>query len=150
MSGSACNKTLGQRGRSRDPLCGIRRLLRRRHDRLPVKAHARLQAGLIAGDPDGEVTLAWTSAQDPMNLYQLDDPDQPARAEQLIDDLRRCPIPELSSRVPRAQAAPSVTRPMAARYCNAAEYIQNTASRERTSSPRTLAVGWHATCSRSP
>ena len=89
--------TLGHRGRARDPLYGIRRVLRRRRDHLSVKATARLQAGLIAGDPDGEVTLAWTVAQDLMNLYQLDDPDQAhARAEQLIADLRDCPIPELA------------------------------------------------------
>ncbi len=89
--------TLGHRGRSRDPLYGIRRILRRRRDHLGVKATARLQTGLIAGDPDGEVTLAWTIAQDLMNLYRLDDPDQARmRAEQLIADLRTCPIPELA------------------------------------------------------
>ena len=89
--------TLGHRGRSRDPLYGIRRLLRRRRDRLSTKARGRLEAGLIAGDPDGEVTLAWTVAQDLMDLYQLDDPDQArARVETLIGDLRGCPIPELA------------------------------------------------------
>jgi transposase len=89
--------TLGHRGRSRDPLYGIRRVLRRRRDRLSVKATARLQAGLIAGDPDGEVTLAWTVAQDLMDLYRLDDPNRArARAEALIGDLRDCPIPELA------------------------------------------------------
>jgi transposase len=88
---------LGHRGRSRDPLYGIRRVLRRRQDRLSVKATARLQAGLIAGDPHGEVTLAWTVAQDLMGLYRLDDPNQArARAARLIDDLRSCPIPELA------------------------------------------------------
>jgi 2-polyprenyl-6-methoxyphenol hydroxylase-like FAD-dependent oxidoreductase len=55
------------------------------------------QAGLIAGDPAGEVTLAWTVAQDLTALYQLDDPEQArARAEQLIADLRSCPITELA------------------------------------------------------
>jgi len=89
--------TTGHRGRRRDPLYGIRRVLRRRRDRLSVKATARLQAGLIAGDPDGEVTLAWTVAQDLMDLYRLDDADQArAQAEQLIADLRDCPIPELA------------------------------------------------------
>jgi transposase len=52
--------TTGHRGRSGDPLYGIRRLLRRRRDRLSFTAQARLRAGLIAGDPNGEVTLAWT------------------------------------------------------------------------------------------
>jgi transposase len=89
--------TLGHRGRARDPLYDIRRLLRRRRDRLGPKARARLQAGLIAGDPTGEVTLAWTLAQDLMSLYQLTDPVQARRrTETLITDLRGCPIPELA------------------------------------------------------
>src|SRR3954451_14453502 len=80
-----------------DPLYGIRRVLRRRRDRLSTKARARLQTGLIAGDPDGEVTLAWTVAQDLMGLYRLDDSDRArAQATALIADLRGCPIPELA------------------------------------------------------
>ena len=43
--------TLGHRGRSRDPLHGIRRLLRRRRDRLSTKVRGRLEAGLNVGDP---------------------------------------------------------------------------------------------------
>jgi transposase len=87
----------GHRGRRDDPLYGIRRILRRRADHLSTKARARLQAGLITGDPDGETTLAWTIAQDLMALYRLHDPTQArARAEQLIADLRDCPIPELA------------------------------------------------------
>lgn len=89
--------TLGHRGRARDPLYGIRRLLRRRRDRLGPKAWARLQAGLLAGDPAGELTLAWTVAQDLMALYQLTDPAHARqRAQTLIADLRGCPIPELA------------------------------------------------------
>jgi len=89
--------TLGHRGRAREPLYDIRRLLRRRRDRLSAKARARLQAGLIAGDPTGEIALAWTVAQDLMAFYQLTDPAQARRhAETLITDLRDCPIPELA------------------------------------------------------
>jgi transposase len=89
--------TLGHRGRTGDPLYGIRRLLRRRRDRLSTKARGRLEAGLITGDPTGETTLAWTVAQDLMALYRRDDPDQArARAAALIADLRDCPIPELA------------------------------------------------------
>ena len=87
----------GHRGRTGDPLYGIRRVLRRRGDHLTTKARARLQTGLIAGDPDGEVTLAWTVAQDLMGLYRLDDSDRArAQATALIADLRGCPIPELA------------------------------------------------------
>jgi transposase len=89
--------TLGHRGRNRDPLYGIRRLLRRHRTRLSTKARARLEAGLIAGDPDGETTLAWTVAQQLMDLYRLDDPATARTCvEQLIADLRDCPIPELA------------------------------------------------------
>ena len=87
----------GHRGRTGDPLYGIRRVLRRRADHLSVKARARLEAGLIAGDPDGEVTIAWTIAQQVMDLYQGDDPDQArAAAAELIAALRECPIAELA------------------------------------------------------
>jgi hypothetical protein len=37
-------------------------VLRRRRDRLSATARGRLEAGLVVGDPDGEVTLAWTVA----------------------------------------------------------------------------------------
>ena len=87
----------GHRGRAGDPLYGIRRVLRRRVDHLSTTARARLQAGLVTGDPDGEVTLAWTLAQVLMSLYLLDDPSTArARTEQLITDLRDCPIPDLA------------------------------------------------------
>ena len=89
--------TLGHRGHTGDPLYGIRRVLRRRQDRLSTTARDRLHAGLITGDPDGEVTLAWTVAQDLMSLYQLTDPDQArTRALALIADLRAAPIAELA------------------------------------------------------
>ncbi len=87
----------GRRGQRDDPLFGIRRVLRRRRDRLSTKAAGRLWAGLIAGDPDGELTLAWTVAQDLMALYQLTDPATARdQASQLIADLRTCPIVELA------------------------------------------------------
>jgi transposase len=87
----------GHRGRTGDPLNGIRRVLRRRADHLSTKARARLETGLIAGDPDGEVTIAWTIAQHVMDLYQHDEPDQArAAATELIAALRECPIEELA------------------------------------------------------
>ena len=87
----------GHRGRTGDPLYGIRRVLRRRADHLSTKARARLETGLIAGDPDGEVTIAWTIAQHVMDLYQHDEPDQArAAATELIAALRECPIEELA------------------------------------------------------
>jgi transposase len=87
----------GHRGRTGDPLYGIRRVLRRRRDRLSMRARERLQTGLVIGDPDGQTTLAWTVAQDLMGLYQLTDPARARQlAETLIADLRECPIGELA------------------------------------------------------
>ena len=90
-------ETCGHRHRARDPIYGSRRVLRRRSDRLSAKAHGRLQAGLIAGDPNDEVTLAWTAAQDLTALYQLSDPESTRqRTQALITDLRDCPLTELA------------------------------------------------------
>jgi len=90
-------ETTGHRGRAGHPLYAIRRILRRRRDRLSSKARGRLEARLVAGDPTGELTLTWAIAQDLMVLYQLTDPERAReRAEQLIANLRDCPIPELA------------------------------------------------------
>ncbi len=51
--------TRGHRGRTGDPLYGIRRLLLRADERLSDHARARLEAGLAAGDPRDEVLDAW-------------------------------------------------------------------------------------------
>jgi transposase len=89
--------TTGHRGRAGDPLYGLRRVLRRRHDRLTPHAWRRLEAGLVTGDPHGEVALAWDTAQKVMTVYRLEDPaEQADRALKLIAALRSCPIPELA------------------------------------------------------
>jgi transposase len=51
--------TLGHRGRKRDPLYRIRKLLLVAAEQLTQRGRARLRAGLTAGDPDGEVAAAW-------------------------------------------------------------------------------------------
>ena len=63
----------GHRGRAGDPLYRIRRVLRRRHDRLCEHAYDRLKAGLAAGDPNAEVALTWAIAQDLTDLCQATD-----------------------------------------------------------------------------
>ena len=52
-------QTTGHRGRKRDPLYGIRKLLITACDDLDAPGWARLGAGLNAGDPHGEVHAAW-------------------------------------------------------------------------------------------
>lgn len=66
--------THGHRGRSADPLYGIRRMLRRRTDRLFERAWQRLELGLAGGDPAGKVACAWSIAQDLRDCYERTDP----------------------------------------------------------------------------
>jgi transposase len=51
--------TLGHRGRKPDPLYRIRKLLLTAQEELTQRGRARLRAGLAAGDPTGEVAVAW-------------------------------------------------------------------------------------------
>jgi transposase len=50
---------LGHRGRKRDPLYRIRKLLLTAAEQLTSRGWVRLRAGLAAGDPGGEVAAAW-------------------------------------------------------------------------------------------
>jgi transposase len=51
--------TLGHRGRKRDPLYRIRKLLLTATEQLTQRGRVRLRAGLATGDPGGEVAAAW-------------------------------------------------------------------------------------------
>jgi transposase len=51
--------TLGHRGRKRDPLYRIRKLLLTAQEQLTQRGWVRLRAGLAAGDLTGEVAAAW-------------------------------------------------------------------------------------------
>ena len=71
--------TFGHRGRSGDPLYGIRRVLRRGHDHHSDRSWTRLLAGLDLGDPNGEVAAAWIAAQELRLLYRHRAPPAPPR-----------------------------------------------------------------------
>ena len=97
--------TLDRRGHKGDPLYEIRRLLRRRADRLTADALARLTAGLAAGDPDGEVAVAWWAAQQLCLAYAINDlTTARTHAAELVDVLLDCPVPEIA-RLGRTLAA---------------------------------------------
>ena len=66
------NDTLGHRGRRDDPLWRARRLLISAHERLGDTADAKLRGLLAAGDPRGEVRLAWHSKETLRGLYDID------------------------------------------------------------------------------
>lgn len=65
--------TLGHRGHKNDPLYRGRRLLTKGHERLDPAGEAKLLGFLEAGDPKGEVRMAWHAKESLRGLY-----DQPA------------------------------------------------------------------------
>ncbi len=61
-------ETTGHRGHKHDPLYRIRRLLDMAHERLGELSDTKLHGLLTAGDPNGEVTIAW-HAKEAVRLY---------------------------------------------------------------------------------
>ena len=91
------NDTFGHRGRKDDPLYRARRLLISAHERLSERGDAKLRGLLAAGDPHGEVRLAWHAKETLRGLYDIDCPElADGYLGGLVDDLRDadCP-PEL-------------------------------------------------------
>jgi transposase len=64
--------TLGHRGRKRDPLYRIRKLLGTAHEQLTQRGRVRLRAGLALGDPGGEVVAAWQGKELLRGVYAAD------------------------------------------------------------------------------
>jgi len=76
-------ETLGHRGHRDDPLYRSRKLLTIGHERLDEKGNTKLENLLEAGDPNGEVRMAWHAKETLRGLY-----DQPAdEAAGYLDDL---------------------------------------------------------------
>lgn len=61
--------TTGHRGRSGDPLYGIRRLLLMTWNHLNERGWERLRAGLAAGDRDGEIAAVWLARELLVEVY---------------------------------------------------------------------------------
>ena len=72
--------TLGHRGRTRDPLYRIRKLLLTAHEQLTQRGRVRLRAGLAIGDPTGEVVAAWQGKELLRGVYAADGPADARRA----------------------------------------------------------------------
>ena len=75
-------ETLAHRGRKRDPLYRIRKLLLAGAERLDERGHDRMLLGLRVGDPHDEVLGAWLAKESVRDIYLTDDP---AEAALLID-----------------------------------------------------------------
>ena len=71
--------TRGHRGRTGDPLYGIRRVRQRGAEHLSPNAYGRLLAGLDVGDPRGEVAAAHIAGQELRHLYAAPDTDRARR-----------------------------------------------------------------------
>jgi hypothetical protein len=78
------NETLGHRGRKDDPLYRARRLLTKAHERLDENGDSKLAGLLAAGDPQGEVRMAWHAKEATRDIYELPDP---ALAEEYVCEL---------------------------------------------------------------
>ena len=97
-------ETLHRRGHKDDPLYRIRRTLMTGVEQLTEKQQARLDKHLPAGEPNGEVHLAWRPTNDSGRSTTPRAPDRPAprrathrRAAHLPDPRARPPWPDLAA-----------------------------------------------------
>ncbi|HEV2069054.1 MAG TPA: hypothetical protein VGR26_04600 [Acidimicrobiales bacterium] len=75
-------ETLRHRGRKRNPLHRIRKLLLSGHERLDQVGHQRMLLGLRVGDPADEVLWAWLAKESVRDVCLAEDP---AEAALLLD-----------------------------------------------------------------
>lgn len=67
-------ETLGHRGRKGDPLSRIRRQLLVAHERLTQPGWTRIQAGLAAADPEGQVGAGYLAKELLREVYATTSP----------------------------------------------------------------------------
>ncbi len=88
---------LGHRGHKNDPLYAIRNPLRAGVEKLNQRQITRLEAGLRAGDPDWQVTIAWRCYQKLRSAFGTKHlHDGKKIALQVLDSFHTCPIPEIA------------------------------------------------------
>jgi len=78
------NESLGHRGRKGDPLYRVRRRLSMAAERLDEAGTDRLVGLLAAGDPKGEVRMAWHAKETVRGIYDITDP---VLAKQWVDEI---------------------------------------------------------------
>jgi transposase len=88
--------TLHQRGHRDDPLYKIRGLLRHGHEHLTDRQVAKLNTCLEGGDPNYEVTVAWSAYQQLRSAYATKGRRGREIAEKVIASFPSCPIPEVA------------------------------------------------------
>jgi len=89
--------TTGHRGRSGDPLYGIRTMLRAGQRNLTDRQLARLDKAIAAHEAHDEVHIAWQCAQRLRAIYHAASTTEGGRlAEQIVASFPGCPIPEIA------------------------------------------------------
>ena len=91
------HESLGHRGRTGDPLYGIRTILRCGREHLTERQHARLARAIAADERHDEVHIAWQAGQQLRSAFHQDTPAEGRRiAEHVIASFPSCPIPEIA------------------------------------------------------
>jgi transposase len=86
----------GHRGRSGDPLYGIRNVLRCGAEKLTDRQQARLERAFDADERHVEVEVAWRCAQQLRAAYRAENLREGKKiAEQVLASFPTCPIPEI-------------------------------------------------------
>jgi len=92
------NEQLGHRGRKRDPLYTIRKILLSGSERVVDDGANRMLLGLRAGDPNDEVLGAWLAKESVRDVYLTDDPSEAAvLLDKTIAGCRSDTVPEIRS-----------------------------------------------------
>lgn len=92
------NQMLGHRGRKKDPLFRIRKLLAMGAERLSEQGHERLLLGLRVGDPDDEVVGAWLAKESVRDVYLTDHVEEASTLlEKVITGCQEDAVPEVRS-----------------------------------------------------
>ena len=92
------NQTLGHRGRKKDPLYRIRKLLLKGAERLDGKGLDRMLLEMRIGDPDGDVTGAWCAKESVRDVYLTDNrADAALLLDKTIEGCRTDWVPEIQS-----------------------------------------------------
>jgi transposase len=85
------------RGRKHDPLYRIRNALRAGADKLTARQVGRIEAGLQAGDPDFEVTVAWRCYQRLRSAFTATSlADGKKIAIAMLESFHTCPVAEIA------------------------------------------------------
>jgi transposase len=90
--------TQGHRGRGRDPLYRIRKILLAGSERLNERGVERFELGLRAGDPRDEVLGAWLAKESVRSVYLADTvADATLLLDNTIAGCAKDPVPEIRS-----------------------------------------------------